>query len=783
METEPPKMIAGCRVIADRLRGLHEDRRGQILPLIFFLGVAFFTSVLLVVNTGRAVNFRIENQNAVDAAAVSGATSMARGMNYLASNNIAQARLLSVVVVLRAIPKATDLGEKTLKVWETVVVPAMKIAAQALKGSPWTIAIGVALDIAAEILKVKIKLEKIILKAIKNVIAEGFGWFDKAIKNQTPQYQRENPSGLAWTLMRGMSLMGQGIAYWGPVVSQYTAQVVYQNNLSHAGGSGFALLVPLYPGMPVCKAGFARFQPPLANEPTEFVAEIADPIVIAGWVVLTLSFWPLYFNTGIDYQMKALFQESGGESETADCPGAFSNTTDFMDSANCEGSSPDWAGSRSDEQIERCRGACRKWWIENKSVLLKQKQDQLRAKEVRRAQIGSDGVEVLGQMRYAFPHKGELSYREKVLEKAKNPDDPGEASSWTPETPGEREGELEEHGKKIGETPEGSAPPEVDPVEEAQKEVDRLNNQLAGPPPLTDDNIVKWRITGGEVHYWEREQQKAQAAIDANDLQIAALERAKRASGATAAEKAALQARINDLESENGDYEDDIEEAKTKIEELLEEDNELRKDIDDLQDDVDELQGDIDELTEKSTEPPEGDPPGTTVQGGDKQKEHKLDKKYYPYLLHVPAGSWPRTFTVYVIAGRGSKPPLGASDNFFGLYGETFQNTMPVGFAYAGARVISPSAADLWISNWRAKLVRVRAADFPTATELLGRLPGKCDGYPQTSGEGAPGSQAVSGRVGDATQNTAPAGDPASQENPSSMRDKIDKVIQFFNKH
>ena len=68
--------------MGDRIRGFHRNDSGQILPLVFFFALAFFTGVVLVINTGRSVNDRIETQNAVDAANISGVTTIARGMNY-----------------------------------------------------------------------------------------------------------------------------------------------------------------------------------------------------------------------------------------------------------------------------------------------------------------------------------------------------------------------------------------------------------------------------------------------------------------------------------------------------------------------------------------------------------------------------------------------------------------------------------------------------------------------------------------------------------------------------
>ena len=40
--------------MGDRIRGFHRNDSGQILPLVFFFALAFFTGVVLVINTGSS---------------------------------------------------------------------------------------------------------------------------------------------------------------------------------------------------------------------------------------------------------------------------------------------------------------------------------------------------------------------------------------------------------------------------------------------------------------------------------------------------------------------------------------------------------------------------------------------------------------------------------------------------------------------------------------------------------------------------------------------------------
>ena len=281
----------------DFARKFHRDRRGQIMPLVFFLGIAFFTGVVLVINTGRTVTGRIQAQNAVDAAAVSGANTIARGMNYISSNNISMAKLLASIVILRAFPGAIDDANTTLDVWEGVATGMISLGA-ALLSNPFTAAAGAALEaIGHFILDVKIPQERAVLEFIGPVIDGLKSAWDN------------DGNGLAWFALKALAKLGDVLAYESPILAQFTARTVYGQDIG-SGEGGEAFMLPLYPKMPSCKGKFADFL-----EKTQFYVErYSEPIVIAGWIILTLSLFPLHYQAHLKSELKKLF--TGGTTDT-----------------------------------------------------------------------------------------------------------------------------------------------------------------------------------------------------------------------------------------------------------------------------------------------------------------------------------------------------------------------------------------------------------------------------------------------------------------------------------
>ena len=273
----------------DFARRFHRDRRGQIMPLVFFLGIAFFTGVVLVINTGRTVTGRIQAQNAVDAATVSGTAAVARGMNYIASNNVSMAKILATIVILRAFPGAIDDANLTLDVWEVVAI-AMDAFGNALLAVPFCQGAGGALIAAAKIIQAKIKIERQILKVIGPIVEDVSKVWD------------DSGNGVGWQILKLLAKLGDLLAYESPVIAQFTAKKVFQDDLA-PGETGAAWMLPLYPKMPACKGKFADF----VEKVTHYAEEFSKPITIAAWLVLTLSLFPVWYMVHLKAEIKKLF--------------------------------------------------------------------------------------------------------------------------------------------------------------------------------------------------------------------------------------------------------------------------------------------------------------------------------------------------------------------------------------------------------------------------------------------------------------------------------------------
>ena len=277
-----------------RIRGFHADRRAQILPLVFFVGIAFFTSTVLVINTGRTVTHRMQAQNGVDAAAVSGATAIARGMNYISSNNITMSKLLATVVIIRAFPGAIDKALDACEVWLVVAI-AMKAAGTALAATGFGAAAGAALQAISEVIRIKVNIEKQILKAMKEPI--------KAIADVWDN----DGNGIAWLALKALAKLGDGLAYISPLIALYTAKAVFAADVPGASAWTDVWMLPLYPTMPACKGKFADF----VEKVTHYSEQYEKPIIIAGWIVLTLSLFPLFYEAEVKMQLQKLFTGGG----------------------------------------------------------------------------------------------------------------------------------------------------------------------------------------------------------------------------------------------------------------------------------------------------------------------------------------------------------------------------------------------------------------------------------------------------------------------------------------
>jgi hypothetical protein len=379
----PPSF--GQRVLC-RLCGLHRDDRGQILPLVFFLGFAFFSGVILVANVGRTTSRRIEGQVAIDAAALSAATVNARGMNYIASNNVTMAKILASIVILRAFDPAIGMSNGILYAWYGVAK-----GLQAMQAVPY---VGPALYAAGMVLEGVVGVECVILKALRKIINPIRNFWDGKPDQQNdaayiatasipgPQTQFGNcpeadkndsgmdsgmgsdaqdeagkggfsklassrlgkalfgtcvgrklsaaepnakgndqdpggpKSGLGWQILKVLNHVGLALNVWTPVQAQMTAKAMFKQNLAEQRPNDGCWLLPIYPRLPICRAGFSKFAPQVQV----YVEGFIDVIKIPGWALLTLAMFPLTYKASATAEMTRMFDAVDTTAQPPDNP-------------------------------------------------------------------------------------------------------------------------------------------------------------------------------------------------------------------------------------------------------------------------------------------------------------------------------------------------------------------------------------------------------------------------------------------------------------------------------
>jgi hypothetical protein len=370
----PPAAATRLGRVAARLRGLHGDTRGQILPLVFFLGIAFFTGVILVANVGRTTSRRIEAQVAVDSAALSAATVEARGMNYVASNNVTMAKILTSIVILRSFDPAIGMSNGILMAWYGVAK-----GLQALQAVPY---VGAALYAAGVAVEVVVGVECRILAILRKVVKPVRNFWDgkpdptadslyittssivgpttsygtcpekdpdtamstsdaqdetgkgsfatsplgkalfgtcigRKLATVTPNPKGNNfdpggpKDGLGWKILKVLNHVGLVLTMWTPIQAQMAAKAMFRQNLAEPLANDDAWLLPVFPRLPICRAGFSKFSPEVQGRVEGFL----DVIKIPGWVLLTLAMFPLTYKVSAEIEMTRMFDalDLGGE--------------------------------------------------------------------------------------------------------------------------------------------------------------------------------------------------------------------------------------------------------------------------------------------------------------------------------------------------------------------------------------------------------------------------------------------------------------------------------------
>jgi hypothetical protein len=94
---------------ARRGRRVRHGRDGQVLAMVILCIPVLVGMIFYVYNTGDQINRRLVLQNAADSAGISGGTWMARSMNVVAMNNVAQVRLIALLLTMDSLPLAAEM--------------------------------------------------------------------------------------------------------------------------------------------------------------------------------------------------------------------------------------------------------------------------------------------------------------------------------------------------------------------------------------------------------------------------------------------------------------------------------------------------------------------------------------------------------------------------------------------------------------------------------------------------------------------------------------------------
>jgi len=256
-------------------------RSGQIL-VITLLALALLAGLIFYVyNAGERVNERLEMQNAADAAAISGAGWMARSMNVIAMDNVTQARMIALAIVLDSLPLAAE-----MTVAEETGADSLPIALerQLARGVPSTrlersdfLARGLT-EIYRQMNRRRADQDPTHIDLIELVDKtldqdderqpEGVYNVKEATQWYVPGQGGPTPHGSIWRAAVTVDELSQAMALSAGVLSQANAVQFGKANRAAA-----AMLVPVLPRIPARRGHFSDFEAVLSD----YIRVIEDP--------------------------------------------------------------------------------------------------------------------------------------------------------------------------------------------------------------------------------------------------------------------------------------------------------------------------------------------------------------------------------------------------------------------------------------------------------------------------------------------------------------------------
>lgn len=251
-----------------------------LLGTLLLAGLIFY-----VVNVGGQVNNRLGMQNAADSAAISGATWMARSMNLIAMNNIAQTRMLTLVPILDSFPLATAMTYDETTQWCQALEAAQARGVQ----SPYALEqqfianslVGLDTDMRVQVL---------ILQNMNTLFNDSASGYDvKSLTFWSIDGQAgPPPHGQLWQAARALADMNGAVNDTSGLLSQSNA-VRY----GREDGAQTSFLVPVLPDKPGRQGSYGDFWLPIRGHSSIGVPEGTIPDRYSPFTPLEYSHPPL----------------------------------------------------------------------------------------------------------------------------------------------------------------------------------------------------------------------------------------------------------------------------------------------------------------------------------------------------------------------------------------------------------------------------------------------------------------------------------------------------------
>jgi len=221
--------------------------RGQVL-IIVLLGITLLGGlVFYVVNVGDLADRRVTMQSAADAAAVSGAAWMARSMNVIAMNNVAQTRALALVPILDSFPLATKMAYEEVLAW----VDALN--SQLQRGVP-----DAYIRDGLQSLHDRMARQRDILAPMNELFNDSDFHVSELTQWAIRGHAGPPPHGRLWQAADALDNLSQ--ATWASAAVLAQANAV---RYGRANEADVAFIVPIAPQLPAVRASFNEFEKPV----------------------------------------------------------------------------------------------------------------------------------------------------------------------------------------------------------------------------------------------------------------------------------------------------------------------------------------------------------------------------------------------------------------------------------------------------------------------------------------------------------------------------------------